>query len=1058
VTRPEQLGRPWRRAAWVTLWLAAVVWLVTGTVSPAEAVVAFAAGVTAGAGVLVLSGVPDRRLGPPGIAAALGSAGLPVVRVEPAAVAAKGSRPFTAAAADGAPLFIKVLGSDQRDADLLYRAWRFIRLREVGDARPAASLIQAVEHQALVAVMAERAGVAVPAVRQVITTADGSALLVMDRVDGSSLDLIPVRRLSDTMLRKLWEQVDGLHRARIAHRSLRPANVVADGTGRPWVVDFSFAELGATPRQMALDVAELLASLAAIIGADRAVAGAAAVIGPDRVAAAVPLLQPLALSAGTRRAMAGQKGLLTQTRAAAAASGRTDTDLARLQRVRPRTLLMSAELLGRAQREADKENARRHPRLARASARLAVAVEALFESDGWGGPGQEPQVSAVWQAIEAVVSRAELRATLALVTESVPRPGGPDPDDWRAALPARYPAVSGFLKMLPAVIEFGASAEGAPVLAAMRALPDVLAYRSRLPAPLIPGRLIDAGVVNGPWRRLVFGHPAHEDGAVSRHAYALCVLEQFWRGLKRRDIWADASTRWRNPQARLLEGTAWAAARDDVLTSLGLPGDPAALLAEHSRTLDAAYREVGGRLAASTEVIVDDGKIHLTGLKAVEEPPSLAGLRARTTAMLPRVDLPEVLLEVMSWAPEVGEAFTAASGGRSRLEDLPVSVAACLAAHAMNVGYRPIAKKGVPALERSRLSHVFQNYVRPETLAGANVPLVVRQAGFPLAQAWGGGLVAAVDGMRFVVPVPAAFARPNRKYFGSKRGMTWLNAMNDRGMGRGAKIVSGTVRDSLHMIDVIFGLDGGPLPEIVVTDTGSYSDVVFGLLELLGISYRPALADLPDQKGWRISAPAGYGPLSTFARGRVDTAKIRRNWEDILRVVASIYTGTVRAYDVVTMLQRDGHPTALGEAIAMYGRIFKSLHILAYIDTDETYRRDIKGIRNLQEGRHALARKICHGRKGELYHRYERGLENQLGALGLVLNCVVLWTTVHLDAALRQLRAQGYPVLDEDMARLSPFVSSHLGVHGNYSFILPDLAPGAIRELRDPGAGDEEDE
>jgi hypothetical protein len=44
----------------------------------------------------------------------------------------------------------------------------------------------------------------------------------------------------------------------------------------------------------------------------------------------------------------------------------------------------------------------------------------------------------------------------------------------------------------------------------------------------------------------------------------------------------------------------------------------------------------------------------------------------------------------------------------------------------MNVGYRPIAKKGVPALERSRLSHVFQNYVRPETLAAANAPLVAR--------------------------------------------------------------------------------------------------------------------------------------------------------------------------------------------------------------------------------------------------------------------------------------------------------------------------------------------
>jgi len=341
------LARPWRRAAWITLWLAAGVRLITGTASPVEVVLAFAAGVTAGAAALVVFGVPDRRAGPAEIAAALGSAGLPVVRVDPAAVAAKGSRPFTAATEDGRPLFIKVLGADQRDADLLYRGYRFIRLRDIGDTRPAGSLIQAAEHQALVAVMAQRAGVAVPAVRQVIKTADGSAVLAMDRVDGSSLDLIPAQLVDDLMIRELWTQVDTLHRARIAHRSLRAANVVVDGVARPWIVDFSFAELGATHRQIALDVAELLASLAVITGADRAVAAATAVIGPDGVAAAVPLLQPLALSAGTRRAIARQKGLLTQTRqAAAAASDRKDTELARIQRVRPRTLLAIAAAAG----------------------------------------------------------------------------------------------------------------------------------------------------------------------------------------------------------------------------------------------------------------------------------------------------------------------------------------------------------------------------------------------------------------------------------------------------------------------------------------------------------------------------------------------------------------------------------------------------------------------------------------------------------------------------------------------------------------------------------------
>ena len=119
-----------------------------------------------------------------------------------------------------------------------------------------------------------------------------------------------------------------------------------DGCSR--LVDFSFAELAATSRQRAIDVAELLTSLAGRIGPDRAVATAAAAIGAGGVAAAVPLLQPLALSAGTRRAIKGQDGLLKNTRAAAiAASGDdADKDLVRLQRVRPRTLLAIAALAG----------------------------------------------------------------------------------------------------------------------------------------------------------------------------------------------------------------------------------------------------------------------------------------------------------------------------------------------------------------------------------------------------------------------------------------------------------------------------------------------------------------------------------------------------------------------------------------------------------------------------------------------------------------------------------------------------------------------------------------
>ena len=219
---------------------------------------------------------------------------------------------------------------------------------------------------------------------------------------------------------------------------------------------------------------------------------------------------------------------------------------------------------------------------------------------------------------------------------------------------------------------------------------------------------------------------------------------------------ADGATR----RPACCQGAAWERS-GTVLTPWACPTTPDELLAGHAATLEAGYREAWARLTANNAVRIDEeGRIHVAGVKAIEEPPSLAELRKRTAAMLPRVDLPEVILEVMSWEPGIAAAFTAASGGRTRLEDLDTSIAACLAAHSMNVGYRPIARKGVPALEWSRLSHMFQNYFRPETIGPANAPMVARQAVIPLARAWGGGMVAAVDGMRFVVPVPALLLAP----------------------------------------------------------------------------------------------------------------------------------------------------------------------------------------------------------------------------------------------------------------------------------------------------------
>ena len=110
------LSRPWRRASWAMLLLIAAARLITGGLLQLQLVLALAAGVTVGAGLLVVFGVPDRRMGTAGVAAALCAGGVPVSPVTGPLRAAKGSRPFEATTGDGNGLFVKVFGSDQRDA------------------------------------------------------------------------------------------------------------------------------------------------------------------------------------------------------------------------------------------------------------------------------------------------------------------------------------------------------------------------------------------------------------------------------------------------------------------------------------------------------------------------------------------------------------------------------------------------------------------------------------------------------------------------------------------------------------------------------------------------------------------------------------------------------------------------------------------------------------------------------------------------------------------------------------------------------------------------------
>ncbi len=92
---------------------------------------------------------------------------------------------------------------------------------------------------------------------------------------------------------------------------------------------------------------------------------------------------------------------------------------------------------------------------------------------------------------------------------------------------------------------------------------------------------------------------------------------------------------------------------------------------------------------------------------------------------------------------------------------------------------------------------------------------------------------------------------------------------------------------------------------------------------------------------------------------------------------------------------------------------------------------------------------MFHGQRGELRQRYRESQENQLGALGLVVNVIVLWNTLYMESVLQYLRQQGMDIRPEDMERLSPLGHIHIQMLGRFFFDLPESVQlGAMRFLR----------
>jgi TnpA family transposase len=645
---------------------------------------------------------------------------------------------------------------------------------------------------------------------------------------------------------------------------------------------------------------------------------------------------------------------------------------------------------------------------------------------------------AVAEPLRDAVFAAVQRDKLADAVSAMERLARSPDDRARELVLSRYRGVRRYLPLLLETITFLANDAGEPILDALEGLQQTAGRRTLTPD------LLPTDFVSRPWRALVEPRP----GEIDRGAYTMCALEGLRDALRRRDVYVAPSERYADARASLLGDTAWKASREDTQRSLSLPAQPAPFLDQLGGELDDAYQRT--REGPTPEHPIHDlaaGELRVEQLDALPEPATLTVLRERVDALMPAADLPDLVLEIAAKTGFI-DGFTNDQEPAAQLGDLATSLCAVLVAQACNVGYKPLVDESNPALREARLRYVAQRYLRPETLAAANARIVDFHAKLGLAERWGGGEVASIDGLRFVVPRRTIHAAYNRRYFDRRRGVTLLGTTADHYAGLHTVVITGTQPDAPYILDGLLDPQTSVHPREIVTDTAGYTDVIFGLFRLLGYQYSPRLADAGGATFWRVN-PTDYGPLNCLARHQVNTKLVERHYDDLLRVAGSLLQRHTTASQLVRALRsHTRHLASLARAIQHVGRAAKTIHLLDYCN-DQPFRRRILTQLNRGESRHALARDVCHGHRGELRQRYRQGQEEQLGALGLIVNTIVLYNTIYTQRALDHLAASGVLIEDADIERLSPLGTEHITLTGRYRIALPEALRdrGSYREL-----------
>ena len=617
-----------------------------------------------------------------------------------------------------------------------------------------------------------------------------------------------------------------------------------------------------------------------------------------------------------------------------------------------------------------------------------------------------------FEALARVISWERFRASVA-DAEALARP---EDLDVYGMLGEHY---AGVRRWSPAFLD-AFTFEGVPAAAPLLRAIALLRAADRTGAGLPDGA--PTGFVRHRWAPHVL-----PGGAIDRRHYELCVLSELRDRLRAGDVWVVGSRRYRSFEERLISTEALRAHQRAGTLPIAIEVDFERFIASRRARLDERLKEVDACAAAGSlpEVTVTNGVLKIAPIGKVT-PPEAEAVAVRLYAMLPRVRITDLLAEVAGWTGFL-DCFTHLRTGELAADGRVLM--AGLLADGLNLGLTRMAE-ACSIASLGQLAWIADWHIRDETYALALRRLVDQQQREPFATTFGGGVASSSDGQFFRAAGPGRDTGRLNAHYGERPGFKVYTHMSDRYGPFHTKLIAATASEALHVLDALLCHRSEVTTRRHHTDGGGDSELVFALCALLGFEFAPRIPDLKHRRLYSFGKPSDTPALESMIGGRINVGLIRAHWSEILRVAASIRTGTVTAS--LIMRQLAAHPRQNGIAVALreLGRLERTLFMLDWISAP-SLRRETGHELNKGEARNSLARAVFLHRLGEIRDRTYENQQHRASGLNLLVTAIILWNTRYLERAVDALRQQE-DIPDDLLAHLSPLGWEHVNLTGDY--------------------------